>query len=293
MHGTVEESFDEATEPTFLATQPTGQLVDYGITDDLIEIFKAKYGALTCDTKDGYEQTRLAIGVLRGARGKIEKRRKELKADALEWGRKVDAEAKRVTAIIEEIEEPLVRNKLTADDVIAQTKRQKELAEQQAKELAERAQREADEAKRKAEWDALAAERAAMAAEKARQEEEQRVLREQLAAERAEMERKRRAFEIEEAQRKAKIEAQQQAERDRIAQEEARVREAERQAQLQKRLAALRPDVEKIRAWGEALKGVIDTNVPDVAAEEAKAVVHRAKTDLHRICNDLADFTTN
>jgi len=42
--------------------------------------------------------------VVKNHRVAVEKKRKDLKADALEWGRKVDAEAKRISALLEPIE---------------------------------------------------------------------------------------------------------------------------------------------------------------------------------------------
>ena len=42
--------------------------------------------------------------VVKNHRVAVEKKRKDLKADALEWGRKVDAEAKRITVLLEPIE---------------------------------------------------------------------------------------------------------------------------------------------------------------------------------------------
>lgn len=61
--------------------------------------------------KDNYEFVRAGIAKMRGMRGKIEKRRKELKASALEFGREVDATAKSLTAGISEIEEPYAEAK--------------------------------------------------------------------------------------------------------------------------------------------------------------------------------------
>lgn len=55
---------------------------------------------------------------IKGWRVAVEKKRVELKADALAWGKKVDAEAKRITALLEPIEQHL----LTQENAIAEEK---------------------------------------------------------------------------------------------------------------------------------------------------------------------------
>ena len=57
--------------------------VVYDVTDDAIALKRGKYALLSADTREGYEQVRLAIADCRETRSAIEKRRKELKADSL------------------------------------------------------------------------------------------------------------------------------------------------------------------------------------------------------------------
>lgn len=73
-------------------------IVEYEINAATIREWGAKYSGLTCDDAEGYEETRKAIAVLRSTRTGIEKRRVELKKDALEYGRRVDSVAKALTA---------------------------------------------------------------------------------------------------------------------------------------------------------------------------------------------------
>lgn len=134
--------------------------IDYGITREQIEATKEKYAAIECSDSEGYEACRVAIGECRSMRSAVEKRRVQLKADALEWGRKVDTTAKTLTTLIEEIEEPLKVKKAVVDDEKARIKREKEEAEQ-------RRIQEEIEAKRRAEEQKLAEERAKLEAEKA------------------------------------------------------------------------------------------------------------------------------
>lgn len=104
-------------------------------------------------------------------RTKVENVRKELKADSLEYGRRIDAEAKRLTELILAIEMPLKKKEdwFTSEN--------------------ERIKREAEEAERKRKWEAEQAER--LAAQKAEEE--------RLAAERAKLEEERRKLEEEKA----------------------------------------------------------------------------------------------
>ena len=94
-------------------------MITYPVSKGEIETLRAKYSGLSASTPKGYEQVRLAIGDCRDLRVKIEKRRKELKADSLEFGRKVDTVAKHLTSEIESIEEPLALLKSEVDEAKA------------------------------------------------------------------------------------------------------------------------------------------------------------------------------
>ena len=116
--------------------------VVYPITAADIQARFAGYAALTADTPQGYKAVQAAIADLRGSRGEVEKRRKELKADSLEYGRRVDAVAKFLTQKIEEIENPLKAKKAAADEEKARAKMDAEraaLEEERARLAAERA----------------------------------------------------------------------------------------------------------------------------------------------------------
>lgn len=148
-----------------MSTTITELQVVYQITEADIAARLAKYGGLTADTPQGYKAVQSAIGDLRDARVSIEKRRKELKADSLEYGRKVDAVAKFLTEKIEAIELPLKALKAAVDEEKARAKAEKEAAERRALEESLRAEREAlnAEAERlRVEAERLAAERAAL-----------------------------------------------------------------------------------------------------------------------------------
>ena len=103
-------------------------LVTYSVTEAEIAKTREACASLTCDTPDGYEAVRVAIGNLRTTRGAIERRRVELKADALKFGRLVDSEAARFTGLIQAIEDPLKAKKAVIDDEADRVKREKEAA---------------------------------------------------------------------------------------------------------------------------------------------------------------------
>jgi len=83
------------------------KVIKYDITTAAIEKMRAEYMPLTVsglDDEAGLELVHKARMEVKGHRVSVEKRRKELKADALAWGKKVDSEAKRITALLEPIE---------------------------------------------------------------------------------------------------------------------------------------------------------------------------------------------
>ena len=304
-----------------LAEQTTvAPLVKYDVTEAAIAVTKARCADLSADTPKGYEEVRLALAEIRGTRVAIEKRRVELKADALAFGRLVDSEAKRYTALLLEIEEPLSQKKHDVDYEKARVKaaaeeaRQAEIAakiraEREAEEAKLRAAREADEARLATERKALEAERAALAearavleaarrAEEERQRAEGEALRVELkrkreadeAAARAErdaieQERRKVAAEREKAERieferqakiKAEAEAVAKAERDRLA-----------AAEQAARIAALAPDIEKVRAFASSIRAL---SVPKCRTMGAKAAISDAVNALTRVTSSLDTF---
>jgi hypothetical protein len=200
------------------------QLVRYDVTEAQITETRAKYSSLSADTWKGYEEVRIAIGHLRDTRVAIEKRRVELKADALAYGRLVDSEAKRFTGLLLEIEEPLKTKKAAVDEEKAREKafREAEARRVIEEELAAKRAKEEEEARviREAEEKRLAEERAVLDAERKKLEAEQAALEEQRRAERTRrlMEEKAEAERIETARKveQARLDAAAASERARI-----------------------------------------------------------------------------
>ena len=83
----------------------------YDVTDAAIADLKKELTGLT-----EYNAVSKGIAKVRTLRTRIEATRKQLKADSLAWGRKVDSEAKRITEQLEAIEEPLKQLKAAIDD---------------------------------------------------------------------------------------------------------------------------------------------------------------------------------
>jgi hypothetical protein len=110
------------------------KLVKYSVTDSEIAKIKERFDGLKVTDKETYEIARKGISEVRTLRTTVEKKRKELKADALAYGRAVDGEAKRITALLVEIEEPLKAEKNRVDE---EKRLEKERKEREAKEKEE------------------------------------------------------------------------------------------------------------------------------------------------------------
>lgn len=255
---------------------------------------RTKYGGITSETAQttvGYKMVVAAIADCRDRRVAVEKRRKELKADALAYGKMVDSRAKDITLALEAIEEPLKKIRYEIDDAKAAEKRAQEELERLRIVTEERKRRESEEAEAarvKAEKDAAeAAER-----EKVRLEQEAEAAR--LAEERKKLDAERAAAEAEQQKQRDALAAQQreiEAERQRMAAIEAKrladEAEATRRFEAEEQAAAalaradeLRPDAEKLVSWVNALSEV---EYPDLTSEDAQAVLHQAADDLEAL----------
>jgi len=94
------------------------QVVEYSITDAALAEMKEMYMPLVItdlDDKEQFDAVHSARMVVRGKRIEVEKKRVELKADALAWGKKVQSEANRIFALIEPIESHLMSEEKKAE----------------------------------------------------------------------------------------------------------------------------------------------------------------------------------
>ena len=261
----------------------------------------AKYATLTsAATKEEYEAVRLGIAELRQLRGAVEKRRVELKAEALRYGREVDSVAKSLTEQLEAIEAPLKLLKAGVDEEKARAKEAARAAAAAAEEARVRAQLEAERqrlAEEAAEREELARERAAIEAQKLQAE------RERLAAERALLEIETQRAKVAEGERlKLEQAAREEAEQEReaLAAERAEIEaqraelargvaakmaaeqaEAARAAELA-RQEAVKPDIEKVKAFAQRIRDVNET-YPQVDSPVARDLVSLALHELEQV----------
>jgi chromosome segregation ATPase len=104
-------------------------VVPMPVSDEKIGELRAAFAELSAETSEGYKEVKKAIQVCVKTRTAIDGKRQELNEEALRWQRTVNAEAKRLTALVEEIEVPLKAKKQAVDDEAV--RRKKELEEKQ------------------------------------------------------------------------------------------------------------------------------------------------------------------
>ena len=133
----------EVLEPTIEEVSNTSLSTDdiiqneirkYSVADAVIAEYKDKFKGLKIkgiDDKQGYKAVKEARSIMMKYRTGVENKRKELKADSLKIGAGIDGEAKRLTSLILEVEEPL-KDKLEKID--AEIQAEKDKAEKEAEE---------------------------------------------------------------------------------------------------------------------------------------------------------------
>ena len=129
-----------------IAVTETPLVVQYDVSVEAIAQLAEDLAGVTFDTPEKYKDGVKKIAQVRGMRTAVEKRRKDLKASSLEFGRKVDAAARTLTDRLEAIETPLLAAKKAVDDEDERLKKEKERADLIALEAKLKADREAAEA---------------------------------------------------------------------------------------------------------------------------------------------------
>ena len=296
--------------------EPKTKLTTYSVTDADIATMKEQFMPLTINgvnDSGGAKAVHSARMKVKNIRCDIEKRRKELKADALAWGKRVDTEAKTLTDQLAPIELHLS----SQEDAYEAEKERIKQAERERLEAIERAKREAEEARLKAIRDA---EEAKLQAEQAAEREKIRLEREKLAEEQRQLNAERqkiesakqrlaeaeaahlREVEFENKRRQTLIEAERvrvEAEKQANAEKEARIaREAkatEEKAKAEEaariRAEELKPDREKLLTVADAIASL---SIPEVsiksanAASRVQSVLADACHQIHQIINSLS-----
>ncbi len=307
------------------------QLVEYDLTEAKIEEMKAIYMPLVItDLNDKFQldYVHQARMVVKGYRVNVEKRRKELKADALEYGKKVDARAKEIFSKLEPIEDHLMAEENKVLEVERKRKEEEARIEREKMEARVRAlaqvgkifsvldvapwtEEEYDKflnryttiyQEKKAQEELEAQQRKAEAERLERVQIEQEIEQKRIEAATKELADKQREFEQEkariahdEAVKKASEEARIKA----IAEEKLRVeREAaaklareKAEAEEKARKEALKPDTEKLLAYGNALMAVPKPDIQDKKAKEilddASALVYAILAKIGRRVKEL------
>jgi septal ring factor EnvC (AmiA/AmiB activator) len=101
----------------------------FNLSDSAIAQLREQYLPLVIaglDDKKGYQLVREARLTIKGKRVEVEKTRKELKEESLAYGRAVDAEAKRISAALEPIEDHLTKQEKAIDDEKERIRAEKE-----------------------------------------------------------------------------------------------------------------------------------------------------------------------
>lgn len=261
------------------------ELIKFPVADAAISELSAKFMPLkVADANDqqglvAVHEARMTVKNLRVA---VEKTRKELKADALAYGNKVDAEAKRLTALLTPIESHLEEQ----EAIVAREKERKRLEEEARKQAALQARMDALDAcftfanatqvagmsddefavllgnAQQARAKKLADDAAAAAARKAEEE--------RIAAERAEL---------------AKQKAEQEAEAARVRKEQEEKAAAER-AELDKARKAQEAELKRQRDEQEArAKAIRD----EQEAEQRRLESERHQLELQRAKSEAAE----
>lgn len=281
-------------------------IVEYNVSDAAISELRTKLEGLTAETPAKYQFVKSGIAEVRMLRVAVEKTRKNLKKDALEYGRKVDSEAKRITAELVSVEEPLKLEKAKIDDERARKIREKEEAKQLLIDAEKEKQRAVEEDRIRAE---LEREREEIAEDRRKAEAIRKIAEEKQAERQARFDAERKAAEDEQAEEKSKLEKERSAieaerlavekkkyqfeireqaeqdEKDRLNRMEQEAGEAERRAEKHRlEMDALQPDVVKVRKLAAALRQI---QPPEVKSEHARDTIKGAIEEVNETATDL------
>jgi len=175
-------------------------VTEFQVDTAAIEAAKLRYSEVDPTTKEGYALAIEGRALFRDTRIGIDKRRKELKADALAYGKRVDSVASQLTALVKPTEDALSAKIHDVDNAKAAAKEAELAAKAEAERQRLLAEQEAERKRNAEDREAIAKEKAALAELKATQDRE---AQERLEAE----ERERQAREQEERQRAAERES--------------------------------------------------------------------------------------
>lgn len=105
------------------------QLLKFNLTNAVIAELQSKYKGLVASDIESYKAVKSARIVMKNYRVDVDRRRKELTEDALKYQRAVNAEAKRITALLTPIEDELATTEKAYEEEQERLKVAKEQAE--------------------------------------------------------------------------------------------------------------------------------------------------------------------
>jgi hypothetical protein len=297
------------------------QLKKYNLADATIGEMKEKFLTLKVtgvNDKEGVEKCDKARKIIKSKRVDIEKTRKALKADSWDFGQKVDAEAKRLTSLLEPIETHLktqinvvkehearleeekkererAKTQERADtlfkygkivrfeDAARLTEEEYRAEAQKAKDAYEAAERkkEEEERQRKEETERLAKIKKEQEEERKKLEEAKKAQEEKERKARDELEREARRLEEE----KRKIEEEKRIERAKKEAAEQALREAEEKKRKEREEAEYRekqkPDLEKANAFVKKIIKELNS-VPEINDSKIKIKINEFVINITR-----------
>lgn len=193
---------------------------EYSQTTAALAVLSERYKGATYDTTNpgGMAAARSARTDIRTYRLALEEKRVEIKAPALERCRLIDAEAKRITQALLELEDPIAKQITLEEDRKEAEKQAAIRAEQERIEAEQRAIKAAEEARMKAEREEITCRQAELDKREREQREKIRAEEDRLRAERDKVEKARRAEE--DRKREEEYKKQEAARKARWAEEE-------------------------------------------------------------------------
>lgn len=264
------------------------------LADEFLIGVRGRLQGITADTPAKYQVVRQGLAELRGIRKGLGESKAQLKMDAREWCDKVEAEYKRVLALVLEIEEPLKLEKDKVDSVKAE-KRLEKIAEARAEQdKKDRIERERIQRQQHDEQAKLDAQRKEIEKQEAEAKERIRLAEVNLDAERRVMEKERQRLIDEEIARHEIFREAERVEREKLEAEERKVADLAELLRIQtenaeaKRLfEARRPDREKIKAFADEVTGFVDW--PEMTGSWGKSIMEQARIDFIQIADVMRE----
>ncbi len=251
----------------------------YAVTLEQIAEVSKTYALLQANTSAGYRDVQLALRDCVGKRTGIDKTRKKLKAPALAFNKEVEAVANELKAAVVAIEGPLSEKKAAVDEVKAAEKEARAKAKRDAEKAAAAAELAEEAARLKTIRDTeeanLAVKREAQRIEAARLA----ALADKLEAEAAEAQAKL-------AKERAELAAEKKAADEKAAAAAAGLARVEAEKAEAERVAAMAPDLEKLKDFGHRIHALV-SNAPEVTSHEAQDILAAAVSDMEAVARGL------